>query len=98
MVASASAKRKLRWWYVVTAGAVAILGVGLLLVNGSTEETFRVRYQGQLCTEYKDTKVGVPVHVVCPSDGHESWIDTMRQKKYPRGVPVEYLDQSSNDR
>jgi hypothetical protein len=98
MTAPVARTRKLRWWHVATAFVVLLIGASVFLFVGSDVDTFRVRYQGQLCTEYKDIKQGVPMHVVCPSTGHESWIDTLRQKKYPRSVPVEYLDQPSNER
>ena len=99
MNASEARNRTLRWWHVATAGTVAIVGVcAFLFFTDSGVDTYQVRYQGQLCTEYKDLKQGVPMHVVCPSDGHESWIDTLRPKRYPQGVPIEHLDQPSNDR
>ena len=48
-----------------------------------------VRYRGERCTEYFDTKDGLPVRVVCPSRGGEWYADTMRAAEYPPRIPVE---------
>ena len=60
--------------------------------------TRQVRYNGELCTEYFDTKTGIAVRAECPSRDGEWYVDTSRTIQYAPGFPVERTTGPRNDR
>ena len=87
-----------RQWYVVGAVAVGLLAFAGFMVTRRDVRTRQVRYNGELCTEYFDTKDGIEVRAVCPSRGGEWYVDTTRATQYPPGFPIEFTTKPSNDR
>jgi hypothetical protein len=87
-----------RGWYVSGALALAVLTLGAFMLARRDIRTRQVRYNGELCTEYFDTKDGLPIRAECPSRGGEWYVDTSRAVQYAHGFPVKHATKPSNDR
>ena len=90
--------QSLKRWYLLGGVAVGLLVLALLELNRRDIRTRQVRYNGELCTEYFDTKDGVEVRAECPSRGGEWYVDTGRVIHYAPNFPVEHATKPSNDR
>jgi hypothetical protein len=87
-----------RRWYVAGAVAIGVVALAAFMVTRRDIRTRQVRYKGELCTEYFDTKDGMEVRAVCPSHGGEWYVDTSRTIQYAPRFPVERSTKPSNDR
>ena len=77
---------------------LGFIGYGAFMLARRDIRTRQVRYNGELCTEYFDTKDGMEVRAVCPSHGGEWYVDTSRTIQYAPRFPVERSTKPSNDR
>ena len=84
--------------YAAGAVAIGVVALAAFMFTRRDVRTRQVRYNGELCTEYFDTKDGVEVRAVCPSQGGEWYVDTSRTIQYPPNFPVEHSTKPSNDR
>ena len=88
--------RRIRCWQIVIVLGIALPGLLLVLWGRPDIRTRRVRYRGQLCTEYFNSKDGLEVRAECPSRGGEWYDDTSQARAYPSGFPVRFHGQPSN--
>lgn len=84
--------------YLAGAVAIGVVALAAFVFTRPDIRTRQVRYNGELCTEYFDTKDGLEVRAVCPSRGGEWYVDTSRAIHYAPEFPVERSSEPSNDR